>query len=49
MNVILKLALKYLESHPQIIEQLIEELVTAIINEVKAHNQTQAAALAPKV
>lgn len=39
---ILKLALSYLESHPDVVEQLIGELVSAIVNALKKHNATQA-------
>lgn len=38
MNVVLKLAVAYLEKHPEVVEQLIEQLVQAIINAIKAHN-----------
>lgn len=38
MNLILKLALSYLESHPDVIISLIDQLVQAAIKALKSHN-----------
>jgi hypothetical protein len=35
MNVVLKIALAYLEKHPEVIEQLIDAAVKAILHEVE--------------
>ncbi len=34
-NIIIKAALKYLESHPEVIEQLVEALIKKLIEEIK--------------
>lgn len=43
-SLILKLALQYLESHPEQIVELIGEGVQAAVHALKAHNSQQAAA-----
>lgn len=37
--------LKYISSHPEVLENLIEQGVQALINAIKSHNAGQAAAL----
>lgn len=36
MNIVVKVALAYLETHPQVIEQLLDELVQNILSHLKA-------------
>ncbi len=43
MNIILKLAISYLEAHPEVVEKLVAQLFEAIINAVTAHNASQKA------
>lgn len=43
-SLILKLAISYLESHPEVIAELLDEGIKAGINAIKKHNAAQASA-----
>lgn len=42
MNVILSIALKYLESHPDVVEKLVVALIEAVVAHLQTHKPTAA-------
>jgi hypothetical protein len=43
-SLVLKLAVQYLEGHPEVVMSLIDQAAQAIVHALKAHNAAQATA-----